>query len=149
LPTVAWRGKCRLLAPLPPVPNQPRHDDDQHDLDDEAKDRGKTSESAKQPTPEQEAKQTCTKEARGETAQQTAAEQATWTIEEASGTGEARRGRLGRGALHWRNRRRGCGRRRRRKCAHAAATETGAAATTRIGSAGNQRKRDGRSAKRR
>ncbi|MGY3650678.1 hypothetical protein ACVWW2_005969 [Bradyrhizobium sp. LM4.3] len=127
-------GSLRRVAALPPRHRQPHHDYHQHDLDDQAQDRGQAAKAAEQATAEQHAEQ-----ARAEEPGRKAAQEATAAAEQAA----ARRrgcGRihactgLGVGAIELRRRtRRGRGRRRGRIGPRAARTGRHAAADARVG----------------
>ena len=71
-------GERRLVATLPPHPDEPRHDDDQRDLQEETEHRGEAAEAAEQAMAEQHAEQ-----ARAEEAGEHPAQEAR-TIEEAA-----------------------------------------------------------------
>lgn len=133
-------GRLRRVTALPPGHRQPHHQHHEHDLDDQAQDRGQTAEAAEQATAEQHAEQAGAEEAGRKAAHEAAgaAEQAA-----ARGRGSSRVhacARLGVGAVELRGRawrRRGRG--RSGIGARAARTGRAAAADARVGGRDDER----------
>src|SRR5690606_23328331 len=69
-------GRLRVVTALPPVEGQTSNEDDQHDLEDQAENRGEATHAGEEAAAEQHAEQAGAEEAGGQTAEQSATEQA-------------------------------------------------------------------------
>ena len=143
-PVPAYAG-TGVAAPLPPGKDQSSYDHYQDNLEQQADYRGKARHAAKKSLPEQQARQTGTKEASGKTAKQSSAKQSS---SEQTGTRRLTHGRgvtwLCHGTLDRRSGR--CSRRRsrRRECTPASAATREAAAGARMRVSPDEDQRDGR-----
>jgi hypothetical protein len=112
-------GVCRLrlLAALPPAEDQHADDNDEPDLQEQAKDRSKPGEAAEEAMAHQHADQAGAEQTTSETAEQTAAEHSTGRLRHrwaGASRIHAGRARLRHRAVHRRCRIWSCGSRRRR-----------------------------------